>query len=455
MKDTVETILIFDIGKTNKKYYLFDQNLDILAQDQIIIREVEDDDGDPADNIEEIEEWIKEVIMRTLARPDYRVLGINFSTYGASFVHLNEAGQRTGHLYNYTKHFPYNLFESFSDKYDQDGTRVITSGSPGVGMINSGFQLYWLKYHRPEFYRHIHYSLHFPQYLSYLLTGIPVSDYTSLGCHTALWNYHQHDYEPWVRAEKIDKKLASITSTSHSINCNLHGVPVKVGVGIHDSSAALLPYLSGLHDPFILISTGTWSVSLNPFSEENLNTHDIANGCLYYMQTDGKPVIAQRLFLGYEYEKQVENLAEKYHKKISKIKRIKYSPKKDKKIKKSKTRYFRFKHLGEDESILPNDEFQWGLKKTYHQMMAELVDIQVRALESIIKNTRVKQIIVDGGFVKNDVFLKMLVSRLPGLPVYASKAPAGSALGAAIALMPAWWSQKSLKKNYKLKRIYC
>ena len=88
-------------------------------------------------------------------------------------------------------------------------------------------------------------------------------------------------------------------------------------------------------------------------------------------------------------------------------------------------------------------------------MMAELVDIQVRALESIIKNTRVKQIIVDGGFVKNDVFLKMLVSRLPGLPVYASKAPAGSALGAAIALMPAWWSQKSLKKNYKLKRIYC
>lgn len=454
MKEPVDVILVFDIGKTNKKYYVFDQNFDILDQSQIVFEEVLDDDGDAADDITGIENWILQVVEQTLADCDTHLIGINFSTYGASFVHIDDHGKRIGPIYNYTKNFPFNLFETFVSQHDRDGMRILNTGSPGVGMLNSGFQLYWLKYHKPEFYRKVRMSLHFPQYLSYLLSGVPMSDYTSLGCHTALWNYTIKNYDQWVRRENIHKKLPPLVSTFNSINCKILEKSLKVGVGIHDSSAALLPYLSAISEPFILISTGTWSVALNPFSDESLTTHDIRNGGLYYMQTNGKPIIAQRLFLGYEFEKQVKFLAQKYKASIKKIRSIKYKQKIDRQIISNKVRFYQFEHLEEEQANIEKPVIKLNLKKAYHQLMAELVDIQIRAVENIIKNSRIKRIIIDGGFIKNKVFLKMIASRLPGLPIYASKAAAGSAIGAAIALMPDHWSKKTLKKNYKLKRIY-
>ena len=39
---------------------------------------------------------------------------------------------------------------------------------------------------------------------------------------------------------------------------------IAVGAGLHDSSAALIPYLSAFREPFILLSPGTWCISLNP-----------------------------------------------------------------------------------------------------------------------------------------------------------------------------------------------
>jgi predicted NBD/HSP70 family sugar kinase len=41
-------ILIFDIGKTNKKVLLFDQNLKILVEEETRFPEITDDDGFPA-----------------------------------------------------------------------------------------------------------------------------------------------------------------------------------------------------------------------------------------------------------------------------------------------------------------------------------------------------------------------------------------------------------------------
>jgi len=45
---------------------------------------------------------------------------------------------------------------------------------------------------------------------------------------------------------------------------------MKMGFGVHDSSAALIPYLKAQKNPFLLISTGTWSISINPFNKEKL-----------------------------------------------------------------------------------------------------------------------------------------------------------------------------------------
>ena len=91
-----------------------------------------------------------------------------------------------------------------------------------------------------------------PQYLSYVFTGIPVSEFTSIGCHTVLWDYEKKDYHKWVYKEGIDLKLPPIVSTETSMNINYNGKQLKIGVGIHDSSSALLPYLRSVKKKFLL-----------------------------------------------------------------------------------------------------------------------------------------------------------------------------------------------------------
>ena len=51
--------------------------------------------------------------------------------------------------------------------------------------------------------------------------------------------------------------------------------PCKVGIGLHDSSAALIPYLVNFSMPFVLISTGTWCISMNPFSKTALTAEEL------------------------------------------------------------------------------------------------------------------------------------------------------------------------------------
>lgn len=236
-------------------------------------------------------------------------------------MHLDNEYRQVAPFYSYKKNFPLSLFNEFEQKHNADRLHAIETGSPGVGMINSGFQLYWLKYHKPELYRKICHSLHLPQYLSFLFSGVPLSDYTSLGCHTALWHYRKKKIHNWVVAEKIDRKLAPIVSSSVSIGTEVNQKKIAVGVGMLDHSAALVPYLKSFSKPFILVNTGTWSVSLNPFYERDLNIHELAKGCLYYMQPDGEPILAHRLFLGEEYKNQLTGLARIY--KVKKKRSIK------------------------------------------------------------------------------------------------------------------------------------
>ena len=61
MKEIV--IAIYDIGKTNKKIILFNEDFKIVSEIEEKFAEVLDDDGFVCDDIEHIEKWIKESLM--------------------------------------------------------------------------------------------------------------------------------------------------------------------------------------------------------------------------------------------------------------------------------------------------------------------------------------------------------------------------------------------------------
>lgn len=445
---------IFDIGKTNKKFFLFDENYQQVYKAYSRFDEIEDDDGDPADDLFSIQTWMKELFSQILRSEKYKIRAINFSTYGASFVHIGKDGKPLTPLYNYIKPMPPEIMEDFYAKYGDPMKIAKETGSPPSGMLNSGFQLYWLKYAKPEIFRKIRYSLHLPQYLSYLFTGIPVSDYTSIGCHTSLWNYEEGDYHDWVYEEGIDKILPPIVPTETSLNTEYEGRKMKIGVGIHDSSAALLPYLRCDPRPFLLISTGTWSITLNPYSTEILDRQDLEKDCLNYMRVDGYPVKASRLFLGNEYKLQVEKLLSHfgldygYHRKVTFDEKLYYQLRQD------------YRHRFHFESIQqPREqperteiEFFRNFEHAFHQLMLELMELQTEAVQRAIGETPIQKIYIDGGFTDNDMYVKLLSYHFKNYKLRTTQAPLGSALGAAMVIARQKVSPKFLKKHYGLKK---
>ena len=58
--------LIFDIGKTNQKYFVFDKNYKILSRAKITIPKIKDEDGHTAEDIaaafREIGIWRGEIL---------------------------------------------------------------------------------------------------------------------------------------------------------------------------------------------------------------------------------------------------------------------------------------------------------------------------------------------------------------------------------------------------------
>ena len=450
----VKVNAVFDIGKTNKKFFLFDDNYNEVLREYVNLPLTVDEDGFETEDLEALRGWIKETFDTILENPKYDVKTLNFSSYGASLVHLDYKGKALTPLYNYTKEFPKEVTKAFAEKHGDLLTIAAQTASPQSGMLNSGMQLFWLKQTKPDIFSKIKYSLHLPQYLSFLFTGIPVSEYTSIGCHTSLWDYDSEDYHPWVYAEGIDRILPPIVPTSASINTSYKDKKIKIGVGIHDSSSALLPYILSKKKPFLLLSTGTWSIALNPYNSESLSVQDIENNCLNYLRIDGKRVKASRFFMGNEYRLQVEKLTDYYRKEYGYHRDLQFNQDIYLKLIEKPKVYFKFEGISLQR--LPQEtelEHFATFEEAYHQLMIELMELQIDTISNAIGNSDIKTIYIDGGFTDNDVFMKLMSHHFSNFKVLSTQSPLGSALGAAMVISDKQVTSKFLKENYRMKKL--
>lgn len=437
----IPVIAIFDVGKTNKKLFLFDEHYNIVFERSAKFIETIDEDGDPCENLDSLRLSVFDSLQEVFRNKAFDVKAVNFATYGASFVHLGEDGKPVTPLYNYLKQYPEELKKQFYETYGGEEEFSNVTASPVLGNLNSGMQLYWLKYSKPFLYRAITYSLHLPQYMSYLISGNLYSDITSIGCHTNLWNFQKNDYHHWVYKEGIIDKLAPIVSGDHVVYASFPGTGYRVGVGMHDSSAALIPYLVNFHEPFILISTGTWCISLNPFNNRPLTIEELKCDCLSYMTYKGTPVKASRLFGGNEHEQQIKRIATFFQQNAAKYKTMEFNEQVIKNLEKKnnnqqildtetllKTSLF----AGRELADFANDE------EAYHQLTLDIVAQQYASTQLVLDGTPVKRIFVDGGFSNNKIYMKLLAAAFPGLEVYAASMAQATAVGAALSIHHAW-----------------
>ena len=427
------TIAIFDIGKTNKKLFLFNENYEIVYEKSTQFDETTDEDGDPCENVKLLSTWVVDTFNEISQHHDFEIKALNFSTYGASFVHLDSEGKVIAPLYNYLKPYSEILKKQFYDTYGGEQVFARKTASPVLGNLNSGMVLYRLKYENPTLFAQIHYSLHLPQYLSFLFTGQYFSDITSIGCHTNLWDFEENQYHEWVKKEGIEKKVAPLTprgGVEVDYSFPLWGLGGFFGgFGLHDSSAALIPYLATFKgQKFVLISTGTWCITLNPFNHTPLTDEELLQDCLAYMQYTDNPVKASRLFAGNTHEQAIKEMAQRFGKPLDYYKTAKFDS-----------------QLIENQ----NDNFYEGV---YHQLIIDLVNQQVTSTKLVLNDSTVTKLFVDGGFGKNEIYMNLLAKAFPEMEVYAASVAQATALGAALAIHEDWNTNEISLNLIELKR---
>ena len=427
-----KVIAVIDIGKTNKKIFLFDKNFEVCFQKSRQFKEIFDEDDFPCDDLELIEKWLLEEIKKIQKNPNYNLKAINFSTHGASLIYLDKEGNRIAPLYNYLK--PLDLMEYTSLYKENGGVEEFSrqTASPAYGMLNSGIQMLAMKKHKPKVWVNVHSILHYPQYLSYLFTNKITADFTSVGAHTATWNFDEMQYHAWLTKENI--LLPEPLNGEKAMIVEINGKQIAVGSGLHDSSSSIIPILEKESKNFILLSTGTWIIAMNPFSTQTLTKHHLTNNCLCFMTPTKQQVKSLMQFLGGIHEMYLKPMSNYFNVPLEEHLNLDLNGKLYKKLIIENAQIFLGEEIdlsfGVDEKLF---KYFGNYESAYSQLIFEISKKVIAGIDLISdKDNPIKNIYISGGFNKNRIFTKFLTLLKKNLVVRITDCKNESALGAAL-----------------------
>lgn len=74
----IPVIAVFDIGKTNKKLLLFDEQYQMVYGSSERLDEIQDEDGDPCEDIHLLTRWMKAKFSELQTNPGFEIRALNF-----------------------------------------------------------------------------------------------------------------------------------------------------------------------------------------------------------------------------------------------------------------------------------------------------------------------------------------------------------------------------------------
>ncbi len=427
-----EVTVVFDIGRKYKKYFLFDKQTRLIHSYQEILPLILDEDGFPCDDINLISDWVIHQWQQLRNNPEYRITGLNATAYGAAMVHLDQENKPLTPLYSPFKAFPPAITQRFYDQYGEPEKLALQTGSPAMGMLNSGLQMFKIKYMQPALFRKIKLSMHLPQYIIYLITGRSASEYTTLGSHSMLWNYEMMDYHDWIRKEGFDKLMPPVLAANSFIHREGKD-NILSGFGLHSACSALIPYRKSERNPFILISAGTWFVNFNLFNTRTLTTGQLNKDCQHYMTPEGSGVKASRVYLGGEHDYQTKRIAQYFKLKDDFYKSVTYNAD----ILQHPAPDFIPSLINKTGCEPFKNRSEWMVSAfanaacAYHHLLDGLSDLLIGSLD-MIQAKEIPLIYMDGGFSSNEIFCNILAEKLDGQTLSIPDSSYATALGAAI-----------------------
>jgi len=448
-------IAVFDLGKTNKKLLIFDQNLDLLEQTSTQIDEIEMG-GFKAENAAEIFRWYKEKLAGLSGKYDIRAISI--SSHGAAFAALDERGELVLPPVCYTTEPGDDFHNRFFAAFGHPNVlQKPTATAELKALINIAQGIYFIKEKYPSQYGKVRHLLNYPQYYGYLMTGRFGIEKTYLGSHTYLWDYEKDEWSSVAKGLGADKLYPSKFSKPWDILGTVDGEfaaaaglkpDVIVTLGIHDSNGALLPYLISGFQNFILNSTGTWCVVMRPEKKVAFKEDEIGKTVFYNISAFEEPVKTAIFMGGEEYAVYDELIRKSFgggyqvsfqqnlYQKIISEKKLFILPS----VVKGAGQF-----PGSDARIvadgrtIPLEEIRnKGLSEFFRngdELYAALNISLALQTEVALQRAGMEEgmtIYVEGGFRKNEQYNRILTALFPGSQVCLTELKEASALGAAV-----------------------
>jgi sugar (pentulose or hexulose) kinase len=415
-------IVVVDVGYTNTKAILFSPDLKIVAERKITSSHLE---GPPYKMIDP--EPVIAFLKTALPELD-AILPVDCivpSAHGACIVSLNADGALAFPVMDYASEPPADVIADYR-KIEPPFSEVYCTLLPMA--LTHAMQLFWQQRLFPQEFKGIKTILPWMQYIALRLCGVAATEISSMACQSQLLNVNTGEPSSLANMQGWCEKYASLQKAWSRLgqlnaefkNSGFRG-HAQVLTGVHDSNANYLRYLAGGLKDFTLLSTGTWIISFN--SAADIAKLDHTKDTNTNTDVLGRAVACSRFFGG----KELEVLLDGVSAELANLEDVQ-------KLVAAGTMALPsftdsggpFPGTGNKGRIIgpatATDSEKASLAALY---CAQMVSAQLDAVQSG------NQIIVDGPFAKNAVFLSVLAQLRGDQKVYASDLRDGTAAGAA------------------------
>jgi len=303
-------IAVIDIGMTNKKIAVYDDSLKQLDVqyrffEPLIINDLECHDLDSMEN------WFIETLK--FFANNYPIKALAVSAHGATFVCVGENGKNAVPCVYYTHEPGEDFYRRFYEHFGNAEELQTRTGTPAFkAMINPAKGIFFAQEQFGEMFKHVKSILPYSQYWGFRFTGKIGVENTYMGNHTYLWD--QADNCLSSVTEKLgiaplipdtlhnSWDILGIVSPDFAAKTGLSKDTI-VTMGIHDSNSALLPHFAKKGKKgFILNSTGTWCVVMNPVEKYGFAPEELGRVVFFNISAFGTPIKTAIFLGGLEFE---------------------------------------------------------------------------------------------------------------------------------------------------------
>lgn len=306
-------VAVLDIGKTNKKIALYDEALTEVAFREHAFEAAPGDDGIAHEPVTAMWEWFTDTLAELFREHPFSAIAV--STHGATVTALDADGELSMPVIAYDQPLGAGEQAALDDELyrlagGQTAVQAETGGCDLPLLINPSKMLLFAKSRYPEGFARTVRLLNYPQYWGFRLTGEQAAEPTFSCNHTHLYTIADHRPSRCAAALGVDHMLLRrlrrpwdrLGILSASLQFELGLPPLPVAVGIHDSNAALLPYLLKHRGrDFLLNSTGTWCVAMHGVDAPVYREHELGRKILFNVDALGGYQKVAFLMGGQEY----------------------------------------------------------------------------------------------------------------------------------------------------------